>query len=222
MRQNSDWRSGLSEGLLKEIDAALDQLADDIEYESRSPKVRTTLAQLEGLSDEAARLIQLIGRLSPMAIAAVFEANSIMSARTGISDLFGDEELRALQAQLERLLSVADAGRERLANLHSPDHDTTGQGAGSARGRESDLRAAPPDPPNLRGLRSPKDKFAVAVLTALARHRDQISLEDDRSPKAITRFLNEIWESSGRPPTSWKRAIDQRDVIEAAARNATS
>ena len=223
----NDWREGLVPEVVLQIEGAIQQYDADVAYEQEAQSVLSSIRLLQVLSECAEGFERSIDCLSPVAQAILFDVNNSLKA-----DAPGDLEaisilerlsLRNLATVASRLSRVAAEAQERIPELHSPGSDIEGRGSGSARGREPDLRVIPPKPEKVRGLRSPKDKFAVAVIAALASHHCPMPLEGRGSKQAIAKFLQSVWQANGRPSENWNRAIEQRTAIIAwAKRHASS
>jgi hypothetical protein len=196
-----DWRSSLPPDAVKEVESAIDQLKVDEDYEHQFGTVRSTLDQLVTLSRQAYELGSNLKSLSPVSIALLYDAH-----RGDPGSFFGEAKIMAMRSQLECLGDAAARVVDLLPELHAPGSCLEGRGSGSGRGRESDLRVVPLPIDKIVGLRSPKDRFAVAVLIALAVHQPRI-LEGRGSTKRAADFLGKVWQETGRRPANWDRSV---------------
>lgn len=202
------WRDGLGEKVCGKIEEAVEQLAADENYEVNGCRLAETVGHLAAIEQHAIALVELVGRLSPVGKAAMFEAGIHRGVDTG------RYELGSIAPRLAEIANSAGAGADRLVNMHSPILED-GQGTGSAMGRDSDLRALRADhdrTTNLPPFRSPKDKFAVAVVKALI--GAGFESEARGSAKALERILDSIWKAfrSGNPP-NWTKVVKARGQI---------
>jgi hypothetical protein len=204
------WRTGLDREVCAKVEKVVDQLGADEDYEIHGCRLAETVHNLAAIQQHAAALVEIIGRLSSVGTAAMFEAGIHRGADTG------RYELGSIAPRLAEIANSAGAGADRLVNMHSPLPED-GQGTGSAIGRDSDLRAIRADhdrTTNLPPFRSPKDKFAVAVVKALI--DAGFDYEARGAAKALERKLDSIWNGfrSGDPP-SWAKVVKARRQIAA-------
>lgn len=192
------------------ITRAIDQLAADEFYESeRGYKLIDTVNQLRDVRRQAEELIATLGQLSPIGMAAMHDVGLRRGEDTG------RHGLAEWRKDFAKIASIADSAADELIQMHSPLPDK-GQGAGSAMGRDSDLRAIRADhglrTSRLPPFRSPKDKFAVAIVKAIIRNGFDPAARG--ASAELTRRLNSIWRrfEGGRPP-NWDRVVKARHAI---------
>lgn len=183
------WRAGLLPATIAKIEEAIDGLHANHAYEQTGVTVRETLASLQDIAEHAGRLVAAINALSRVGCAAMFEAGMRRRADTG------RYELRPLARRLVHVELSAREGAARLLREHEEFSDG-GQGSGSALGRDSDLRAvraAHDRKSSLPPLRSPKDKFAFAVVKALIRNQPDFDFAAHGAAKSLREFLSDVW-----------------------------
>jgi hypothetical protein len=204
-----DWRGELPTDMVKAIERAIEQFRADETYELRHGKLAETIRCLEDLASHSRALREAIASLSPVALAAIHEEG--MRRRITI----GRYELADLAGAAMHLPEIAAAAAVLLESMHSPLPDE-GQGAGSAIGRDSDLRAIRAELGS-RGnfeFRSPKDKLGVAVLKAYMRHSPNFDVTRRGSAKFLEAFLERIWgEVEPDHKANWRRVIHARNDI---------
>jgi len=204
-----DWRNGRNSKAVEEIEAAIDRLDHDDWYEQEHGRLSDTLGHLKKIGELAPAFVDHIRQLSPVAKGALHDRGLGQGA-----DL-GRHGLAALSKTLEVLGVIAPLVAYELLHRHSPTHEP-GQGAGSAAGRESDLRTLPAGDDELRdlSLRSPADRFGVAVMAAVIRYECE-----DRSTLSGKRyehheFLQRIWASvRADKKVNWARVLNARSRI---------
>lgn len=214
------WRAGLLPVTIAKIDEAIDALHANHAYEQTSATARETLASLEEIADHAGQLVAAINALSRVGCAAMFEAGMRRRADTG------RHELRPLARRLVHVELSAREGAARLLREHEPFSDG-GQGSGSALGRDSDLRAvraAHDRKSSLPPLRSPKDKFAFAVVKALMRHEPDLNFMARGAAKSLREFLSDVWidvrhDVRKAYPPNWDTVIRARTSIAELVEN---
>jgi len=147
--------------------------------------------------------------LSPIAAAA--------SGRKLSGIELGRHALSHLGKTLEQLSEIAGGAAETLRGKHSPSPDS-GQGSGSATGRDSDLRAVKSDLGGFtdRVFQSPRDKLGVAVIKALFYHDRKFDSRARGSAAALKSFLNKVWaELTPNGSTNWGPVVRARHEISA-------
>jgi hypothetical protein len=205
----ADWREGLSEPLLEAIERAIKQFHADEAYEADHGKLADTIGHLQAIGEHGAALLAAIAAISPVGMAAIHEEGM----RRGI--LTGRYELGDISQGLKDIPEIAPAAAELLLTMHSPLPDE-GQGAGSAVGRDSDLRAikAEHDRWTSFAFRSPKDKLGVAVVKAVLRHDRGFDHRARGSARKLERFLERVWnEIRADELANWKRVVSARAAI---------
>jgi len=219
------WNDGLSWDCSAAIEQAAEQWARDEEYEDdeEGHTVAETIGDLRNLERLAEALIALVGQLSPVGKAAMFEAGErrrtySRDPRRGFKQVYtGRYALSSLSDKLEEIALSANQAADQLHEMHSPTAELEGQGAGSAMGRDSDLRAITIDHDRNAGLppfRSPKDKFAVRTIKALV--RDGFDPKMVGARRALRERLDAVWVHFAKSdPPNWDRVIKQRDRISA-------
>ncbi|HEY0113056.1 MAG TPA: hypothetical protein VGB59_07860 [Allosphingosinicella sp.] len=216
-KKASKWLSGLPAELAQRIQEAIKQFEADERYEKSHGKLAGTIRRLGLIEEHCRPLIAAIHGLSPVGMASIHEEG----AKRGFE--IGRHELEKMVNGLESLAEIALLGADRLLSMHSPLPDE-GQGAGSAIGRDSDLRAvkAQQDWQEFHfEFRSPKDKFGLRVLKAYLRHFSDFDVSARGAGRAIDTFLREAWnEVCPGHSTDWKRVVRARHAV--AARMAPS
>lgn len=191
------------------IQAAVKQLEADEFYERCGGNtVAETLRHLKDIKRYAEALRATIDALSPVAKAAMFEAGVRRGRETGRYELAG------LADQLVEFAESAGSSIDRIVEMHS-SWSESGQGTGSAMGRDSDLRAIRADhdrQSDLPPFRSPKDKFAVAIVKALIRHGFDPSARG--AARELQGNLDRLWsEHRNGPAPNWTRVVKARHAI---------
>lgn len=205
----ADWREELTAELVEAIERAIEQFHADGAYELRHGKLADTLRHLEAVETHSRGLLEAIGALSPVGMAAIHDEGM----RRGI--VTGRYELGAAASTLKGVPDIAAAAAELLRSMHSPMPDE-GQGAGSALGRDSDLRAIAALHGHRAALafRSPKDKFGVSVLKAFLRQSRDFDVSGRGAGKCLDTLLDRIWqEVQPGASANWKRVVHARRAI---------
>jgi hypothetical protein len=208
----SEWRAGLPEPLITRIEHAIDQFRADERYEEDHESLSETLRRLKRIEDHSRELINAIDGLTPVGKAAIHDAAMHRGDRIGRSDL------RRIAEQIALLPRTASKAGECLLAMHSPMPDEEhGQGAGSAIGRDSDLRAikAEHDRRDFHfAFRSPKDKFGVTLLRAYLRHQQGFDVTERGAARRLEEFLSQVWRDvCPDRQASWKRLLSARRAI---------
>lgn len=235
------WQMWFSAPVLEAIDEAASKYRTEISLESfppqaairsldfgavRSPivpiaaegkRLKETLQDLGATAQALAETQSRLDRLSPIAVAAIFEEAAVES------EIFGQFEIDELRAVLGRLEQRCRDAVARLQDSHSPTAGT-GQGSNSSLGRESEYRAIPmPEAefaPRLRLFRHPKDKFAIRVLLALFIHEIASRCALEATTSDLGQFLTSVWNARiGNDKPSWDRVLRYRgDIVDCSSR----
>ena len=206
---STSWRDDLNEECRARVEKAVEQLAADERYEAlEGRRLGDTLGHLDELRQRAIDFIATVDKLSPVGMAAMNDAGERRRVYTGRHKLWD------LQNQLREVAMSAEEGAQLLIHMHSTWPES-GQGTGSAMGRDSDLRAIRVDHDqhtDLPPFRSPKDKFAVQVISVLIRAGFDPRLRG--ATKILEKRLEEIWlEFRNDRPPNWTRVIKARHAI---------
>jgi hypothetical protein len=160
---------------------------------------------------QTAELSACLKKLSPVGVAAMYEAGIRRGVDTGRYVIYRPD------APLRELAASASAAGSELRNMYSPTAESAGQGSGSSFGRVSDLEVLTADYGRrifLRPFRSPKDKLGFALISAVARYGHPLTRVRQLNRIAASRFLDAVWISSGFGDLpSWATILTARQRI---------
>ncbi|TKD50158.1 hypothetical protein [Sphingomonas baiyangensis] len=222
---DENWKIDARPQLVIDIHAAIAQLKADEEYEKGSFKVSETIGLLREISSGATLLAQQLSSLSPVALSAINEGSRGQSRKLELNGkpFMPKAIFRAeIRGAVSIGLNLADACKRAIDIIkvgHFSDLES-GQGTGSSQGKESDLRAIGyADGFETVPFKSPKDKFGVRVLEALARNEHPL-MGPNSKPRHLTTFLNLVWADAEQSiAVNWTRVLRVRFQIAEKARS---
>jgi hypothetical protein len=220
--ESASWRDGLSPELQAAVEAAMAQYAADESYESMSPRVSDTLQSLDRLAHVALEFATILVRLSPVAQSALSEVSCRQHSHIELDyrliPRFSDLSRMRL-GQAVKLAANLSSCAETAGEFVRVRHMSAGpieQGSGSSAGRESDLRAVGYDDAFAAvPFKSPKDKYAVRVIEALAKASHPLGMSNGRGCRQrLKAFLDSTWAEMERGAApSWERVVKVRRLI---------
>ncbi len=188
------WENGLTPNTTDEIMLAIEQCQRDLKYEAIYGSTASTAHRLRRIAQTARILSAELAALSPVGWAALRDGVKIDPALKRKMSKHSQQG-----REIRTALALLGKGGEPAANTLESSFDTgepIEQGSRSALGRSSDLQSVTAEDasPSRLQFRSAKDKFAIAIIGALACSDKELETRICEGKSSLERFLSCVWE----------------------------